>query len=159
MKRVLFFLILLLGCRFVSAQPIKKMKMDQLVKMIDTTTVPLVVNFWATWCAPCVHEIPWFEKNIGAFKNEKVKLVLVSLDFADEYPKNIAAFAKKNGYHAEIIWLDETDTDSFCPKIDQKWEGTIPVSLMVNNKKHYRRFYNQQLPEAKLVQELKQLVE
>ena len=159
MKKLLLCLCFVALCQYGRAQAIRKMQMDQLVHLIDTSSVPTVINFWATWCAPCIHEIPWFEKNIAAFKEAKVKLILVSLDFADEYPVNIAAFAKKNGYQSQIIWLDETDPDIFCPKIDKKWQGTIPVSLMINNKKKYRRFFNQQLPEPRLVQELKLLVE
>jgi hypothetical protein len=84
---------------------------------------------------------------------------LVSIDFPGDYPKAIAEFAKTNGYRSEIIWLNETNTEMFCPKIDKSWEGAIPVTLMVNNKKKYRQFFNQQLPEARLTQELQKLTE
>ena len=141
------------------AQEIPKMKIADVVKMIDTSTVPLVINFWATWCGPCVREIPWFEKTVAEFRDQKVRLVLVSLDFADDYPKGIAAFVKKNGYKSDIVWLNETNADLFCPPIDKSWDGAIPVTLMVNNKKKYRQFYGQQLPEQKLLLELKKLVE
>lgn len=160
MKKLgLICMMLIAMVAVAQGQAIKKMKMDELLRMIDTIKTPLVVNFWATWCGPCVHEIPWFEKNVKEFAGQKVKLILVSIDYPDEYPKNIAAFAKKNGYSSEIIWLNETDADSFCPKVDKSWQGTIPVTLMVNNKKKYRQFFNQQLPEPRLVQELNRLVE
>lgn len=147
------------GCVIgTQAQPIKKMKMDQLLKMIDTSKTPLVVNFWATWCGPCIREIPWFEKAVKEYAGQKVKLILVSIDYPDDYA-GIAAFAKKQGYTSQIIWLNETDPDVFCPKVDKSWKNTIPVTLMVNNKRKYRQFYNQQLPEPKLAEELRKLVE
>ncbi|NCI49928.1 redoxin domain-containing protein [Sediminibacterium roseum] len=152
-------LALFVGCVIgAQAQPIKKMKMDQLLKMIDTSKTPLVVNFWATWCGPCIREIPWFEKAVKEYAGQKVKLILVSIDYPDDYA-GIAAFAKKQGYTSQIIWLNETDPDVFCPKVDKSWKNTIPVTLMVNNKRKYRQFYNQQLPEPKLAEELRKLVE
>ena len=140
------------------AQNIKKVKIKDVIKMADTSSVPLVVNFFATWCRPCVQELPWFETLVPNYKDKNVKLILVSLDYAEDYPKGIAAFAKKNGINSEIVWLDETDPNYFCPRIDKLWEGTIPVSLLVNNKNHFRFFANQQMPEKQLKQTLDKLV-
>lgn len=158
MKKLAILFLAVMITTAVQAQEIQKVKINDLVKMIDTSSVPLVVNFWASWCAPCIKEIPWFEKSVAAFKDQKVKLILVSLDFAEDYPKGIAAFAKKNNYQSKIVWLDETNADEFCPKIDEKWDGAIPVTLMVNKKRQYRQFFAQQLPEQRLVQELQKLV-
>jgi thiol-disulfide isomerase/thioredoxin len=138
---------------------VPKVKMDDVVKMIDTSTTPLIVNFWATWCGPCVHELAYFEKRIAELKDKNIKLVLVSLDFKSDYPTTIAKFVKEKGYTCEVMWLNETDANSFCPKIDKRWEGTIPATIMINNAKKYRQFYGYQLTEPKFVQELGKLVE
>jgi thiol-disulfide isomerase/thioredoxin len=127
--------------------------------MIDTSTSPLIVNFWASWCQPCIHEIPWFEKAVAEVKEKNVKIVLVSLDFATDYNnKTLQQFVKKNGYQSKVVWLDETNADKFCPKIDSSWDGSIPVTLMVNNKKKYRQFYEFQLKEDRFKLELDKLV-
>jgi thiol-disulfide isomerase/thioredoxin len=156
MKKIFVLVAMVLVQQSLPAQEIKKIKMNELVKMIGTSTTPLIVSFWASWCGPCTREIPWFEKNVAG-SGEKIKLVLVSIDFADDYPKTIAAFAKKNGYRSEILWLNETNADEFCPKIDKSWDGAIPATLMVNNKNHYRQFFGQQLPEEKFKLELAKL--
>lgn len=159
MKKLLLFCCIAICAQIAEAQAIRKVKIYDVLKMMDTATTPLVVNFWASWCKPCVQEIPWFEKSVAALKDKKVRLVLVSLDFPEDYPKGIQEFAKKNGYQSRIVWLDETDADYFCPKIDLSWQGAIPATVLVNNKKKFRKFYGQQLPEEKLKLALLEMLE
>ncbi|MDI9366385.1 MAG: TlpA disulfide reductase family protein [Flavobacterium sp.] len=158
MKKISLILLAALLASSVSfSQTIKKVKITDVLKMADTATSPLVINFWATWCGPCVNELKWFEKTIAEYQN--VNILLVSLDYGEDYPNAIAKFAKIKGYKAPIVWLNETDANMFCAKVDKRWQGTIPVTLMVNNAKGYREFYDHQLPEAQLKIALNKLVE
>lgn len=150
-------IVLLFITRSGFSQQIPAVKMDDVVKIIDTSNVPLVINFWATWCQPCIHEIPWFEKQVELYKNKKVRLILVSLDFPEDHPQKLKKFINKNKYRSEVLWLSETDADSFCPKIDQKWEGSIPATLFVNRSKNYRHFVGVQLKEEKFRAELEKM--
>ena len=100
MKKVSGIIIFLLMMHVSFSQQIKKVKIGDVLKMIDTSSSPLVINFWASWCKPCVHEIPWFEKNIIPLESKGVKLILVSLDLKEDYPKAIAEFAKKENYQS-----------------------------------------------------------
>ena len=160
MKKLLAICAFLFCGNLAMSQEIKRVKIEELVKMIDTSSTPLVVNFWASWCAPCIREIPWFEKAVAEFKEKEVKLVLVSLDFPEDYrDKAIHKFVKKTGYQSQVVWLDETNADKFCPPIDSAWGGSIPATLMVNNKKSYRRFFEHQIKEERFKMELEKLVE
>jgi hypothetical protein len=87
-----------------------------------------------------------------------VELVLVSLDLPDYYPARIAKFANERGYHATLAWLNETDADYFCPRIDKSWTGGIPSSLFVNNKTGYRRFYDRQLTDQQVEPAIHEMV-
>ena len=152
----LTFLLLGYGC---TAQQINRISINELQAYIQKSDKPLVVNFWATFCKPCVEEIPYFQQAIRNQYKGEVELLLVSLDLPAYYPQKIAAFAAQKNFSASIAWLNETDADYFCPKIDQKWSGAIPCTLMVNNKKRYRKFYEEQLSAVQLEKELRALVQ
>jgi thiol-disulfide isomerase/thioredoxin len=159
MKKLFIIICLAMIAGKSIAQEIKKLKIDELSAYIAKSNKPLVVNFWATWCAPCVEEIPFFISTINEKYKDSVELLLVSLDIKDYYPQRLKSFAVKRSFTAPIAWLNETNADIFCPKIDDKWDGAIPVTLMVNNKKQYRQFYNRAITQRQLELELKKLVQ
>lgn len=152
MKKILVIAILFIPAA-VFAQEVKKIKVTELESFISSSDGPLIVNFWATFCIPCIEEIPHFQKMTEKYKKEGVKLLLVSLDLEDDY-KKVAPFAKKRKFTAPIVWLDETNADYFIPKIDEKWSGAIPATLFVNNKKGYRKFIEEQVDENELEKEI-----
>ncbi len=159
MKKVIFCCLIFLLSAVVFGQEIKKMSIAELETYIRESNKPLVINFWATFCAPCIHEIPYFENIVKEKYDGIVELVLVSLDPRQYFPAKVASFASQKKFSSTILWLNETNAEVFCPKIDAKWSGAIPATLMVNNKKNYRKFYEQQLTPLQLVRELKLLAE
>ena len=142
----------------VYSQQAKKIKIEQLTDYIKKADHPLVVNFWATWCTPCNHELPYFERHIKEHAADKVELVLVSMDFSEDYPKKVTDYVRIHKYEGNHFWLNESNADHYCPQIDKKWEGTIPATLFINNKKDYRKFFDRQLTEEQFVSELKSIV-
>jgi thiol-disulfide isomerase/thioredoxin len=156
--RNLFIILLLAAGMGCAAQTIKKIKITDLEKTIAQSDHPLIVNFWATFCVPCVKEIPYFQSTVAHYQGERVELILVSLDLPDYYPAKIASFAQGRGFTARIVWLDETNADYFCPRVDPKWSGGIPSSLFINNKTHYRRFFDRQLTEPQVDLEIKKML-
>ena len=91
--------------------------------------------------------------------HKKVELILISLDFAKFYPKKVADFISKKKFKARFFWLDETNADEFCPRIDEKWSGSIPATLFVNPKNNYRKFFETQLTPAQVEENIKLLTQ
>lgn len=158
MKRIILSASILLLTTCLFAQEVKKIKITDLEEHIKNSDHPLVVSFWATWCGPCVEEIPWFQETVAKYAGHKVELVLVSLDFKKDFPASLQAFIKKKGFKATFYWLDETNADYFCPKINERWNGGIPSTLMVNNKTGYRRFFDRALTDRQVEPEIKTLL-
>ena len=76
-------------------QVIKYPDLENMLKSQNDTV--LIVNFWATWCAPCVKELPYFEKLQIKYGNEKVKVIMVSLDYSSVLEKKVKPFIIKTG--------------------------------------------------------------
>ena len=140
------------------AQELKKMKIAELNSYIESSTKPMIIGFWATWCAPCVEEIPHLQ-NAARRSEGKVELILVSLDSEKSYPDKIKTFMNKNSIKSPVVWLDETNADYFCPFIDSSWSGSIPATLFVNNKSKYRFFIEEQLSEDEIDKRLQEALQ
>jgi thiol-disulfide isomerase/thioredoxin len=155
----MLYFSLLFGWSVARAQaPVQKIRITDLQDYIAHSDHPLIVNFWATFCVPCNKEIPYFQSTVARYKEQGVELILVSLDLPDYFPGKIGDFAKKQGYTAKILWLNETNADYFCPRVDPHWSGGIPSSLFVDNKTHYRRFFDRQLTEPQVDVEIKKMI-
>jgi thiol-disulfide isomerase/thioredoxin len=151
-----FFLSLVI---FAGAQTISRWKVEDLMDYASKSDSALIINFWATYCGPCIEELPYFHTISETYKNKKVKLLLVSLDFADYYPAKIQAFAKKRKYTAQIVWLDEEKPDYFCPKVDEAWSGAMPATLFFNPKTGYRNFIEAQIKPEQLDEEIQKMLQ
>jgi thiol-disulfide isomerase/thioredoxin len=115
-----------------------------------------VVNFWATWCAPCVKELPYFEKLNSEYKNQNVEVILVSLDFPHLYDKKLKPFIKDNNLASKIVVLDDADMNTWIPKVDENWSGSIPATVIYKNDE--RRFYEQSFNYEELQTAVKQFI-
>lgn len=121
---------------------------ERLEKGQDTT---YVVNFWATWCAPCIKELPHFEQLQQEKNNEKLKVLLVSVDFKSRLKNGVIPFVNKRGLKNEVFLLDETDQQEYIDRIDKSWSGAIPATLFVKGKK--RKFAETEFTYPSLLKE------
>ncbi len=120
-----------------------------LFKNDDTT---YIINFWATWCAPCVKELPAFEKIGANYKGKKVEVILVSLDFPSQIESKLIPFIKKNQLKSQVVLMNDPNQDTWIPKVSKKWSGAIPATLIYNSKK--RAFYERSFEYDELENEL-----
>ncbi len=126
----------------------------ELLQLRNDTTY--IVNFWATWCKPCIKELPYFEELAHKYSDEKVKVVLVSLDFPENLHTKVVPFIEKYKLQSEVILLADDDANTWIPKVDTKWEGSIPATIIYNNKT--RSFYERSFTYDELENELKSII-
>ena len=115
-----------------------------------------VVNFWATWCVPCVKELPYFEKLNQKYKNGKFKMILVSLDFPKMIESRVIPFIKNKNLLVEVVVLNDPDANSWIEKVAKEWSGAIPATIIYKNDK--RKFYEQSFSEVELETEIKAFI-
>ena len=109
-----FTLFLLFGIlSSAKSQDTPSWKIKDVVDYMNKSDSVLVINFWATFCKPCIEEIPYMETISQKYKDQKVKVLLVSLDLPGFFPGKIEDFVKKNNYSSRVIWLNETNADYF----------------------------------------------
>jgi len=112
-----------------------------------TTKRIQVINFWATWCRPCVKELPYFEEL--AENDKDIEVILVSLDLNTQKESKLIPFVKARKMKSKIIHLDEPDANAWIPKVDKNWSGAIPATIIMNKNK--KRFYEQSFDYNSLV--------
>jgi thiol-disulfide isomerase/thioredoxin len=138
---------------------IPKWKIEDVVRYFSAKNDTVyIVSFWATFCKPCNEEIPDFIRIADKYKEQKVKLMLVSLDLPSYVAVKLPAFIKKNNYKTNHVWLNETNADRFCPMIDPKWSGAIPATIIVNNSTGYKKFFEDQVKPEEFEATIKEAI-
>ena len=134
------FILFLSLASFQSAREVKvyvdyaEFEQDYLLNKSNDTTY--VINFWATWCRPCVQELPYFEQLAKDSMDQPLKLVLVSLDFDDKVDAVKALLAKRE-IESKAVILADPQADEWIDKVDSTWTGAIPATMVIKNDKRY----------------------
>jgi thiol-disulfide isomerase/thioredoxin len=156
--RILVFLV----CSIISfgalSQGVSVIKFPELEKHMQVKDTLLVINFWATWCRPCVEELPYFEAATAEFSDMPVRFLMVSLDFKRELKPRVIPFVEGRKMKAEVVLLDEPDYNSWIPRIDTGWTGGIPATLMVNNRTGKKKFYEKPFEKEELTNAIQEML-
>ncbi len=142
MKILIGFIILFSGYQLSSAQesdfdiPVYD-KFDDMSSLLNTNSdTTFVMNFWATWCKPCVKELPYFEQlNAEKEFNRPVKVVLVSLDDKKHIDRKVVPLLDRNNIKSEVWLLDDAKYNDWIDKVSTEWSGAIPATLIFDKDK------------------------
>lgn len=111
-----------------------------------------IVNFWATWCRPCIKELPYFEQIGEEYKDKGVEVILVSLDFPEKLETGVIPFVERHNLKSQVVLLDDVNQNRWIPLVSEEWSGAIPATLIYN--KNERKFYEQTFTYEQLLTEL-----
>ncbi len=95
-----------------------------------------VINFWATWCKPCVAELPYFEESLSSLQKEKIKFTYVSLDFEKNLRSKVIPFLNTSKIKADVVLLSDGKYNDWIDKVDPSWSGSIPATLITLGEKN-----------------------
>ncbi len=137
-KHITFIVFIIIGnITFVQSQNISIFEkfddFEQAVILNNDTTY--VINFWATWCVPCVKELPFFEAFKDSIGDKKIKVLLVSLDSKKQIDSHLKPFLKKNQYTSQVVSLTDNAYNAWIDRIDPEWSGSIPATLLISGGK------------------------
>ena len=141
---VFIFIIAFKSNVLAQNDPVPVVGFSEFAELLNSSSdTVFIINFWATWCAPCRKELPEFEKIHKDYAQEKVKVLLVSLDFPNQAEKSLNNYLISAHITAPVILLNEPDANAWIDKVDTAWSGALPATLIFRKKDRF--FYEKEL--------------
>ncbi len=111
--------------------PLEKLTVDGMKALRKNTTgKTLLVNFWATWCAPCVEEFPDLQNTWRMYRKRPFELVTVSVNYPDE-EKAVRAFLEAQHASTKNYLPATMDPSELVQAFDPEWSGGVPYSMII----------------------------
>lgn len=157
-------ILLVLSVLFLSiagfSQSMPSFKMEPFVEYYQQQEKPVVVvNFWSTWCKPCIDEIPHFLEEAERRK-DSAHFIFASLDTRKLHESgDLDKYVKNKNWKSDFVWINETNADYYCPLIEESWSGVIPVTLVYNTRTGKRLFFEEALEPGQLNAAIEEILE
>ncbi len=141
----------------LNAQTAQVIGVPQLEKLLSKKEEKLqVYNFWATWCGPCIKELPYFEAASTSMSAD-IQVNLITVDFVEDLEK-VNKFIARKKLKSNVFLIDNVDYNSWIDKVDNRWSGAIPATLVINPSTGERRFVESELKEGELEKLINELL-
>lgn len=114
---------------YVSGLPVYETYSDIAPLFQQDNDTTYVVNFWATWCKPCVAELPYFQQLAADHENDPVRLILISLDFPMQVESRLVPFVQERELEQEVVVLLDGKYNDWIDLVSTEWTGAIPATL------------------------------
>ena len=136
---LLFTLLTINFCSFAQKN-IEIIKFSDVEQLLQKNDGIRVINFWASWCKPCVSEMPVFETLANEYQYNRVSVIFISLDFKRDI-EAVEKFVAEHQIKSQVYLIDEPDYNSWIDKVSPQWSGAIPATIISNGFK--KEFYEQ----------------
>ncbi len=144
--------------KLISLKELSPEKISEVLKSNHSDTL-YVTNFFATWCGPCMQEIPHFRKKMDELAGKPVKFTFVSLDNKTDWATKVSDFADEYDIRKNVILLDGMLLkQEFFAQNFQSWSGeAIPFTLIRKGNKSDETVGS--MTEEMLNQKIKKILE
>lgn len=121
-----------------SLKPIKVYKDFDLFEkeVLDKTNeTPTLINFWATWCVPCMEEMPLLLEAFRDAKYDHVNFVFVSMDFQKDIESKLREYITKENIISNTVVLAAPKSNQWINQVSEEWTGALPFTMIINQSK------------------------
>ena len=159
MKYILLLYILIFGTFILSGQDLERIDIHELEQILtDQEDKVHVINFWATWCGPCVTEIPHFQEVAKDYNEENVNFKLISLDFPSQVDSRLIPFLEDNDIQLDVYLMINLDYNAWVTKVDREWKGNLPATIIYNHAEGKRIFIPRVMNEKEIKENIEQII-
>lgn len=116
---------------------------DLLDRVRDGKARVTLINFWATFCLPCVAEFPDLVRLEKAYREKGVRVFFVSVDFETELPA-VRRFLRQQGINYPTFLKAQDDDNAFINTLNPEWSGAIPATFVYDARGRLRHFHEGQ---------------